>query len=111
MRKIQTVQTNQGQENRIAAFAYVFNARLIGKMAEIVEDDVASEIAAMAKEGAAPFALAFAHFRVTRAAKTVDQLLENLFALGFTLLRHHVVGILGSGARNKADRRDESCCA
>src|SRR5207247_1634439 len=61
--KIQTVQTNQGQQNRIAAFAYVFDARLIGKMAEIVEVDVAGEIAAMAKEGETHFALASAHFR------------------------------------------------
>src|SRR5205085_7615186 len=106
MREIQTVQANQRQENGIVPFGNVFDARLIGILAKIVKVDVAGQIAAVTNERAAACAIAFPHFHITRAAETINESLENLFALRFALLRHHSVRSLRLGARNKTSSAD-----
>ncbi len=48
----------------------------------------------MAKLRKTPFAVTFSDIKIGRATERGYQLIQNLFALGGALLRHHVVRVL-----------------
>src|SRR5260370_1599471 len=77
------------------ALAEVFRANVVRKAAELGKPDVADHIAAVTKKHAASLALAFAHFRVARAAQGVGEIAESLAGRGDALLRHQGVGVVG----------------
>jgi hypothetical protein len=51
----------------------------------------------MAKLRQPPVAIALANIEIRRPSERCDQLIQNLFAFGLALLRHHIVGVLYAG--------------
>src|SRR5262249_10911413 len=102
--KIQPVDTDQKRKQGVASFADKFGAGLVRKAALIHKIDVAGEGAVVAENRTASLALAFANLGVTRAAKTIDQVGENLLAFGRAFLRHEHVRALRGSARHPQSR-------
>src|SRR5215471_8522500 len=110
MGPIQIVETYQRQKNAVVALADIFDARFVGIMAEVVEVDVTGQVAAMTEKRAPSGTFAFADSGVTWAAKACNEVVENLLALSLSLLRHHVIRVLGCGAGSKKRGSDEQSC-
>src|SRR5580704_11772510 len=88
------------------ALLRVLGAVRVGITPEVFEVGVAGHLAVVAEAGEAAFAIGIFDIEVRGAAETVDELLEDLFALSGALLGHERVGILSGHEANRAEGSD-----